>query len=77
MKATNLVGKWIVSEVLADELNAPEGTAFKVVGYVLDKNLVIVDAKRGGWKELDPNDHVTEKCEAYRYARLREITKVL
>ena len=76
MKAKELVGKWIVSKVLADELNAPAGTVFKVVGYVLDKNLVIVDAERRGWKGLEPDDVVIERCETYKYARLDGITVV-
>lgn len=32
MKAEEFVGKWIVSEVLTDEINAPAGTRFKVQG---------------------------------------------
>ena len=76
MKAEEFVGKWIVSEVLTDELNVPAGTVFKVVGFVLDKNLVIVDAERRGWKGLEPDDVVIERCETYKYARLDEITVV-
>ena len=76
MKAKELVGKWIVSEVLTDEINAPVGTAFKVVGYVPNTNLVIVDAKRWGWKGLMLGDVVFEECETYKYARLNEITVV-
>lgn len=76
MKAEELVGKWIVSEVVTDELNAPAGTAFKVVGYVPNANLVIVDARRWGWKGLMPGDVTTEECETYKYARLDEITVV-
>lgn len=76
MKAEELVGKWIVSEVLTDEINAPAGTAFKVVGYVPNTNLVIIDAKRWGWQGLTPGDAVFEECETYKYARLDEITVV-
>lgn len=76
MKTEELVGKWIVSEVLTDEINAPTGTAFKVVGYVLNTNLVIVDAKRWGWQGLMPGDVVIKQCETYKYARLDEITVV-
>ena len=77
MKAKNLVGKWIVSEVLTDELNAPAGTAFRVVGYVPDANLVIVDAERWGWEGSIPGDVVFEECETYKYACLDDITEVL
>nr|UVX55019.1 MAG: hypothetical protein [Bacteriophage sp.] len=77
MKAEEFVGKWIVSEVLTDEINAPAGTAFKVVGYVPNTNLVIVDAGQGGWKELMPGDVTTKECETYKYARLDDITEVL
>ena len=76
MKATDLIGMWIASDVLTDELNSPVGTAFKVVGYVLDTDLVIVDARRWGWKGLEADDIVIEKCETYKYARLDEITIV-
>ena len=74
MKAKELVGKWVVSEVVTDELNAPAGTAFKVVGYVPDTDWAIVDARRWGWTGLNPEDIVFEQCETYKYARLDEIT---
>lgn len=77
MKAKELVGMWIESEVLTDELNAPVGMAFKVVGYVPDTDLVIVDAERWGWEGLLPGDVVVEECETYKYARLDDITEVL
>lgn len=77
MKAEELVGKWIVSEVLTDEINAPAGTAFKVVGYVPDTDLVIVDAERWGWEGSIPGDVVFEECETYKYACLGDITEVL
>ena len=77
MKAKELVGKWIVSEVLTDEINAPVGTAFKVVGHVQHTDLVIVDARRWGWTGLIPGDVVVEECETYKYARLDKITVVL
>lgn len=76
MKAEEAVGKWIVSEVLTDEINAPVGTAFKVIGYVRDTDLVIVDAKRWGWKGLSSEDIVFEQGETYKYAHLDEITVV-
>lgn len=76
MKAEELVGKWIVSEVLTDEINAPAGTMFKVVGHVQDTDLVIVDARRWGWTGLNSEDIVFEQCETYKYARLDEITVV-
>lgn len=77
MKAEEFVGKWIVSEVLTDEINAPAGTAFKVVGHVPDTDLVIVDAERWGWKGLMPGDVVVEECETYKYVNTDDITKVL
>lgn len=77
MKAEELLGKWIVSEVLTDELNTPVGTAFKVVGHVQNADLVIVDARRWGWTGLNPDDIVFEQGETYKYARLDEITEVL
>lgn len=76
MKAEELLGMWVASDVLTDELNSPVGTAFKVVGYVQDMDLVIVDARRWGWKGLEADDIVIEKCETYKYARLNEITIV-
>lgn len=78
MKAEEFVGKWIWSEVLTDEINAPAGAAFKVVGYVLNTDLVIVDAEqRGGWKGLTSDDVVVELCETYKYVRVEDITEVL
>ena len=77
MKAEEFVGKWIESEVLTDEINAPAGAAFKVVGYVLDTDLVIVDAEQRGWKGLSPEDIVFEQCGTYKYVRLNEIAAVL
>ena len=77
MKAEELVGKWIISEVLTDEINAPAGAAFKVVGYVPNMNLVIVDAERRGWKGLISGDVVVEECETYKYVTVDYITEVL
>lgn len=77
MKAENLVGKWIESEVLTDEINAPAGTAFKVIGYVLGTHLVIVDAMRWGWKGLTSGDFVVEQGETYKYVNTDDITEVL
>ena len=77
MKAEELVGKWIESEVLTDELNVSAGTAFRVVGYNSGTNWAIVDAWRKGWKRLFRDDIIAEKCETYWYLRLCEITKVL
>lgn len=76
MKAKELVGKWIFSKVVTDELNAPAGTMFKVVGYVSDTDWVIVDAEQEGWKELIPGDVVVEECETYMYAHMDYITVV-
>lgn len=53
MKAENLVGEWIISDVLTDEINAPAGTVFKVVGYVLGANLAIVDAEHWGLERIN------------------------
>ena len=77
MKTKELVGKGIVSKVLTDELNAPAGTVFKVVGYVPDTDWAIVDAEQRGWEGLLPGDVVVEECETYMYARLDDITEVL
>ena len=77
MKAKELVGKGIVSKVVTDELNAPAGTVFKVVGYVPDTDWVIVDAGQGGLKELISGDVVVEECETYMYAHLDYLTEVL
>ena len=77
MKAKELVGKQIVSKVVADELNAPAGTVFKVVGYVPDTDWAIVDAGQGGWKELISGDFVVEECKTYMYAHLDYIATVL
>lgn len=74
MKAKDLVGMWIASDVLTDELNAPVGTVFKVIGYVQHTDLVIVDARRWGWTGLNPEDIVFEQGETYKYAHLDEIT---
>lgn len=76
MKAKNLVGKWIVSKVVADELNAPADTAFKVVGYVPDTDWAIVDAEQRGWKELISGDVAVEECETYMYAHMDYITTI-
>ena len=77
MKAKELVGKWIVSEVLTDEINAPVGTAFKVIGHVQYMDLVIVDAGRWGWTGLNPGDIIFEQGETYKYVCVGNITKVL
>lgn len=77
MKAEELVGKWIVSEVLTDEINAPAGTAFEVIGYVLDTDWVIVDARRWGWTGLTSEDIVSKQGETYKYAHLDDIIEVL
>lgn len=77
MKAKELVGKRIFSKVVADELNAPADTAFKVVGYVPDTDWVIVDAEQGGLKGLISGDVVVEECETYMYAHLDCIAAVL
>ncbi|WAX08964.1 hypothetical protein BS162P3_00039 [Bacteroides phage BS162P3] len=76
MKAEDLLGMWITSDVLTDELNAPVGTAFKVIGYVQNTDLVIVDARRWGWTGLTSEDIVFEQGETYKYAHLDEITIV-
>ena len=77
METKKLVGKWIVSGVLTDEINAPGGTAFKVVGYNSGTNWAIVDAGRKGWKRLFRDDIIAEKCETYWYILPVNITRVL
>lgn len=57
MKAKDLVGMWIASDILTDELNAPLGTAFKVVGHVQNTYLLIVDARRWGLDRVKPGRH--------------------
>lgn len=77
METKGLVGKWIESEVLADDLCMPADTAFKVVGIALDVNWAIVDAGLKGWKWMEPGNLVIEKCETYMYVHPDSITKVL
>lgn len=77
MKAKEFVGKWIVSNVLTDEINAPAGAAFKVIGYVQNTDWLIVDAKRWGWLGLTREDIVFEQGETYKYVNMDDITKVL
>jgi hypothetical protein len=77
MEAKELVGKWIVTDTVARALNVPADTAFKVVGFVLDLNFVIVDAGRLGWKGLESDDFVVEQCETYKYVYLYDIIEVL
>lgn len=77
MKAKELVGKCIESEVLTDAQCMPADTAFRVVGYNADMNWAIVDAGPNGWKWIEPDDIVIEKCETYWYILPVEITKVL
>lgn len=77
MEAEELLGKWICSDYLAASLKVPADTAFKVVGRVQHTDLVIVDARRWGWRGLDEGDVVVEKCETYWYLSPEEITKVL
>lgn len=77
METKKLVGKWIKSKVLADDLRMPADTAFKVVGYSSGTNWAIADAGRKGWKRLFRDDIIAEKCETYWYILPAEITKVL
>ena len=77
MEAKELVGKWIESKVLSDKLNTPANEAFKVVGYRTDVNWPIIDAGRWGWKGLEPDDIIIEKCETYWLVYPGNITKVL
>lgn len=76
MKAEELVGKWIESEILAAGQRMPADTAFKVVGFTLDENWAIVDAGLIGWKWLEAGDILIEKCETYWYVPTEDITKV-
>lgn len=77
MEAKELVGKWVESEVLTDEINAPAGTAFKVVGYTTYGNC-IVDAGSDGWswKALTRSDVILEQREFYRYLSTENVSKV-
>ena len=77
MKAKRLVGKCIRADGLAVSLHMPADTAFKVIGYNADMNWAIADAGRWGWKGLDLDDIVIEKCKNYWYIHLEGITKVL
>lgn len=48
------------------------GVVLEVVGYSTDpiwRGLLIVDASLfGGWRDLDEDDVVFKRCEAYSYA---------
>ena len=77
METKELVGKCIRADGLAVSLHMPADTAFKVVGYNADMNWAIADAGRWGWKGLDLDDIVIEKCETYWYIIPVDITKVL
>lgn len=77
METKELVGKCIRADGLAASLPMPADTAFKVVGYSADMNWVIADAGCWGWKGLDSDDIVIEKCETYWYIHPEDITKVL
>lgn len=77
MKTKELVGKYIESSNLAEPLGLPADTAFRVVGYNADMNWAIADAGRRGWKGLDLDDIIIEKCETYWYILPVDITKVL
>lgn len=77
MKAKKLVGKWIEARSLAVPLDMPADTAFRVVGYNADMNWAIADAGSDGWKGVDRDDIIAEKCETYWYILPVDITKVL
>ena len=79
MKAKKLVGKWIVADTVAEGLDAPKSTAFKVVGYASDMNWAIVDAGSKGWswRALAHGDVIVEQCETYWRVYPGNITKVL
>lgn len=77
MEAKELVGKCIGSNNLAELLGLPADTAFRVVGYDARMNCAIVDASYWGWKGLDMDDIVIEKCETYWRVRPSDIIKVL
>ena len=76
MEAKDLVGKYIRPGGLAGALGLPADTAFKVVGYNADMNWAIVDAGCWGWKGLDLDDIVIEKCKTYWYILMVDITVV-
>lgn len=50
------------------------GVVLEVVGYFADpiwRGLLIVDAPQGeGWTDLEPDDVVFKRCEAYIYANI-------
>ncbi|WAX08963.1 hypothetical protein BS162P3_00038 [Bacteroides phage BS162P3] len=77
MKVKKLVGKRVVANAVAEGLNMPVGTAFKVVGYVLGMNWAIVDAGSNGWKNLKPSDVIVEQCETYWLVYPGNITEIL
>ena len=78
MKATDLVGKLIVSRFAAKTLNMPKDTKFKVVGYTVEHNSrVIVDAGNLGWKYSKDGDQILENCESYWLVSLCTIDQVL
>ena len=77
METKELVGKCIESEVLTDTRGVPADTAFRVVGYNADMNWAIADAGSDGWKGVERDDIIAEKCETYWYILPVDITKVL
>lgn len=77
MEAKELVGRCIEVDLAAMHISMSGNAMFKVVGYNADMNCAIVDASYWGWKGLDLDDIVIEKCETYWYALPGEIIKVL
>lgn len=77
MEAKELVRKCIETDLATMHISMSGNATFKVVGYNADMNCAIVDAYHWGWKILEPDDIIIEKCETYWYVRPMEITKVL
>lgn len=76
MKATDLVGKLIVSRFAAKALNMPSDTEFKVVGYT-SVGKVILDAGKLGWRYFKDGDQILENCETYWLVSLNLVDRVL
>ena len=78
MKAKDLVGKLIISEVVASGLRVPKETKFKVVGYTTGGyNRAILDAGTLGWWHILEGDKIVERCETYWSVNIDHINQVL
>lgn len=77
MEAKDLVGKCIEVDLAAMHISMSGNATFRVVGYSACTNWAIADAGPWGWKWMEPDDIVIEKCETYWYILPMAITKVL